>query len=390
MRRLSLIFSVALIAGLLGSAQASTLLDGGAPDGPTGGGMTSDNVEWIAHIPLSVDGVGGRVVGDYFYTNDQHKIMIFDISDPVSPQLTGTVPMPQEWLFSREDIDTNGKIMIIPNTAGAGSVPPDGLGTLYVIDVEDKTNPVIIGKAPGGQHTQSCVLDCKWAYGSDGSIHDLRNPAKPKLVKQKWGDGMPAQGGHDVEEVAPGLVLTATQPMMLLDARKDPRRPKLLAQGGNDDFRFIHSVRWSRNTKDQIIVAGGETNFKPRCSETNGAFMTWDASNWKKTRTFKMLDEYRMTNGTYADGKPAVNQAGCSSHWLEPHPKFRNGGIVAVAFFEHGTRFIDVSSKGKIKEVGYFMPWAGSTGAAYWVTNEIVYAVDYNRGIDILRFTGKK
>jgi hypothetical protein len=357
--------------------------------GPSSGGLSSDNVEHIRHIPISIDGVGGRVVGKWFYTNDQNKIMIFSLKDPEDPQLTGVVPMPQEWLLSREDIDTNGKIMVIPNTAGAGSVPPDGTGQLYVIDVEDKTNPQIIGKAPGGQHTQSCILDCKWAYGSNGNIHDLRNPAKPKLMKEKWGDGMPASGGHDIEEIAPGLVLTATQPMMLLDVRKDPLHPKLLAVGRNEDMRFIHSVRWA-SPNDDFIVAGGETNFRARCAENNGAFMTWDASKWKKTHTFHMIDEYRMVNGTYADGNPTVNQGGCSSHWLEPHPDFHNGGIVAVAFFEHGTRFIDVSPKGKIKEVGWFMPWAGSTGAAYWVTKEIVYAVDYNRGIDILRFKNKK
>lgn len=34
------------------------------------------------------------------------------------------------------------------------------------------------------------------------------------------------------------------------------------------------------------------------------------------------------------------------------------------------------------------LPSAGSTSAAYWITRDIVYAVDYTRGIDILRYTG--
>jgi hypothetical protein len=372
MRKTAILGLAVLLAGMVVPADA----------GPSQGGIASNNVEFIRHIPLSIDGVGGRVVGKWFYTNDQNKIMIFDISKPEDPQLTGVLPMPQEWLFSREDLDTNGKILVMPNTIA---------GVLYIIDVEDKSNPQIISEVSGASsHTSSCVFDCKYVWNSNGQIVDIRNPAKPKLTKQKWGDGLPAQTGHDVEEIAPGLVLTATQPMMLLDARKDPLRPKLRALGASEDGRFIHSTRWARGTKDKFILAGGETNFKPRCSDTNGAFMTWDASKWRRTRTFHMIDEYRMVNGTYSDGKPAVNQAGCSSHWLEPHPDFRNGGIVAVAFFEHGTRFIDVSPAGKIKEVGYFMPWAGSTGAAYWVTDEIVYAVDYNRGIDVLRFKSKK
>ena len=60
-----------------------------------------------------------------------------------------------------------------------------------------------------------------------------------------------------------------------------------------------------------------------------------------------------------------------------------------MGWYEHGTRFLRVSSKGKISEVGYFLPAGGSTSAAYWVGRNIVYAVDYNRGLDILRFTGK-
>jgi hypothetical protein len=175
---------------------------------------------------------------------------------------------------------------------------------------------------------------------------------------------------------------------MLLDVH-NPLKPKLLAMGRNMDGRFIHTGRWT-NLKDKFLLMAGETNNRVRCNETSAAFMTWDASKWRKTHTFNMIDEYRMVNGTYVDGNPTVNQVGCSSHWHEAHPDFSNGGIVAGAFFEHGTRFIDVSNKGKIKEVGWFMPAAGSTGAVYWITDEILYTVDYNRGIDILRWTGGK
>jgi hypothetical protein len=347
--------------------------------GPSAGGLSSDNVEFIRHIPLATNGVGGRLIDGWFYANDQNKIMIFDVSTPDDPQLTGVLPMPQEWLLSREDLDGNGKILVVPNTV---------TGALYIVDVEDKANPQIISQLDGASsHTTSCVLDCLWAYNSNGEIIDLRNPAKPKLMKEKWGEGKPAASGHDIEEVAPGLVLTATQPIMLLDARKDPRKPKLLAVGGNPDGRFIHTARWPGG-KDKFLLMAGETNFKPRCDQASAAFMTWDASKWKRTGSFTMIDEYRMSNGTHLDGSPPANVS-CSTHWHEAHPKFRNGGLVAAAFFEHGTRFIDVSSKGKIKEVGWFLPHAGSTSAAYWITKDIVYTLDYNRGIDVIRFTGK-
>src|SRR5688500_10107039 len=98
MRKISILLGAMALAAsvLVQAAPAATV------DVPSAGGISSDNVEWIKHIPLSVDGVGGRVVCRYFYTNDQNKIMIFDLKDPLNPELTGTVLMPQEWLYSRE------------------------------------------------------------------------------------------------------------------------------------------------------------------------------------------------------------------------------------------------------------------------------------------------
>ena len=377
MKKIALLLTTLLLAAAAAAPSSASVPE--LAYGPSHGGLSTDNVEFIRHIPLATNGVGGRMIDGWFYANDQNKIMIFDTSTPEDPQLTGVLPMPQEWLLSREDLDGNGEILVVPNTVS---------GTLYIVDVEDKSNPTIISQLNGAQsHTSSCVLNCRWVYNSNGQIIDLRDPAKPKLMKEKWGEGMPASSGHDVEEVAPGLVLTATQPIMLLDARKDPLNPKLLATGSNKDGRFIHTARWPGG-KDKFLLMAGETNFKVRCDQASAAFMTWDASQWKRTKTFTMIDEYRMSNGTHVDGSPPANLS-CSTHWHEAHPTFNDGGIVAAAFFEHGTRFIDVSSKGKIKEVGWFLPHAGSTSAVYWINKEIVYTLDYNRGIDVLRFNGK-
>ena len=63
--------------------------------------------------------------------------------------------------------------------------------------------------------------------------------------------------------------------------------------------------------------------------------------------------------------------------------------MLAAGWYHSGTRFLDVDAKGKIKEVGWFLPNGGGTSGAYWITDEIVYAVDYTRGIDVLRYTGK-
>ena len=382
-------FSIVAALGLMAAALAAP-----ASGGPTTGGLATDNVEHVKHIPLAQNGVGGRLIGKFFYMNDQNKVMVFDVSDPLDPQMVGQVLMPQEWQFSREDLDGNGEILVVPNTASGqndGNVQTDSVANaVYIIDVEDKTNPTIISKVPGAaQHTFSCVLDCTWAYGSSGKIIDLRNPAKPKLLKETWGEGTPAgNSGHDVEEVAPGLVMTATQPMMLLDARKDPANPKVIAVADRIED-YMHQARWPNAMKDRFLLAASETTMNGRCNERSGSFQTWDARSWKRDGRFKLIDKFTPVNGIVVDGNP-VAQRNCTAHWIEEHPDFKNGGYVAAGFYDHGTRFFKVSKSGKISEAGYFMAYAGQASAAYWITDDIVYTVDYNRGLDILRFTPPK
>ena len=376
-----------LTAILAASALALTGL-GSATAGPQDG-FTSDNVEYVKHVPFEVGtATGAKVIGDYLYVTSWKDFTIYDIKDPENPTMVSKTLFAEDtadqgtgFRFENEDVATNGKILIF-----AQQLP---VTDLFVYDVEDKTNPVLLSRTSGaGAHTTECVLDCKWLYNSSGGIVDLRDPTAPKLLPNKWTEGMPASGSHDVNEVAPGLVITSSRPIMVLDA-KNPASPKLLAIGDDEKITGgIHSNRWPRKGKDKIAMFSSESNGTGRCSGSNGAFMSWDASKYKKTKTLSLLDIYQLESGTYTDGSPPVNGLGCSAHWFQEHPTFKNGGLVALGSYEHGTRFVTVSSKGKIELVGWFVPNAGSTSAAYWVTDELVYSVDYSRGIDILRYTG--
>jgi hypothetical protein len=87
-----------------------------------------------------------------------------------------------------------------------------------------------------------------------------------------------------------------------------------------------------------------------------------------------------------------VNALGCSGHWFSVREKrvgrYDGTYLVAAAWYEHGTRFLTVDRRtGKIRQVGYFQPVRGSASAAYWIRGtHFVYVVDYQRGVDILRF----
>lgn len=373
---------IALLAAALMAAGALVTGVGPAGAAPTLGGLTSDNVEWVDYVPFDVGTASGaKIIGDYMYVTSWRNFSIYDVSDPLAPELVKTVPF--GFAFENEDVDGTNEIMIFSE-----ELPRP---TLHVWDVEDKTNPVEIATLAGaGQHTMSCLQKCKWLYGSDGNIIDLRDPAAPKLLPKRWNEGLPGANAHDINEIAPGRVLTSSDPMMLLDT-KNPAKPKLLA-AAQPMGEFIHSSKWPQMGRDKFALSTGETwlpGSDARCDDTSGGFTTWDASKWKKTKTLTRIETFRPASGTYADGHPPSGTTfGCSTHWFEPSPDFRNGGTVAVTMFNHGTHFMGVDAKGHITDDGFFLPHAGNSAAAYWMTDEIVYSVDLQKGFDILKWNG--
>lgn len=364
---------------------------------PTPGGVTLGPVEYVAYVPF--DGstsTGVTIQGDYMYLTSWKAISIYDISDPENPVQTDSLPV--GFMFENEDVE------ITPDANYLFFSQELPVEDFHVYDIEDKSNiQLVTTLAGGGDHTFTCLLKCKWGYGSDGTIINLADPTDPKIAAaqntpESWHTKVGVAGGaHDLTEVKPGyaIVSTLSGPLMYIDAR-DPMNPKVLALGEKQAESYLfHSGEWPNAGNDRWLLMQGEDNFNPRCApEANGPFMVYDTQGWQKTHTFKLSDHYAVQNGTFTDGNPPANGLGCSAHWFESHPTFDNGGIVAMGYYEHGTRFFNVTNKGKIEEAGVFLPYAGSTSAAYWASkspkNDIVYAVDYTRGIDVLRYTGKE
>ena len=342
--------------------------------------FASDNVELVASVPLDGSSAGARIVGSRMFVITSNGLTIFDISDPLKPEKLGGLSVRLDPAhFSPEDVDTNGKILIV-----RGPLPA---ADLLVIDVSDSRNPRLVAEVPqAGNHTMTCVLDCAYAYGSDGVIVDLTKPSAARIVGNWAGSkaGAAAQK-HDVIEVRSGIVLAASNPLLLLDARRDPSDPRIVSAAPIPEHVFAHGAEWPRSGRDRFLLVGGETDSPGRCEEmAKGELVIFDASSWGRGGGLEMVDEYRVKGGVFSDGGAPVATA--CGHWFDTHPGFENGGSVAMAWYEHGVRFLDVSPQGQIEELGYFMPVDGSTSAAYWVTDDIVYATDYNaRGIDILR-----
>ncbi|HEX2031529.1 MAG TPA: hypothetical protein VHL78_09030 [Actinomycetota bacterium] len=387
------------------------------------GGFSTDNVEWLGAIPIHTGTSGGMLVGDHYYLTDPRGVFIYDVSDPASPELTGSLLAVQTGthaIFAQEEPETNGEILLVNgiDAAGAttGEAPPSN-GWLLVVDVSDPSAPTVIGRTRVYDHTWTCILDCTYAIGRTGHIIDLTDPTNPQRVAN-WRDHVDGDDYmHDFIEVAPGRVMGAGQPSLYLDVR-NPLQPVELARI-DPGFHSLgyHGASWPNGGRDSLLLMGAEvappgaTNLAgDDCNDPSvHAVATYDATDvrrvdkkqfgvggeggrpgWEKQRqraTFHKLEEWRVEGrGVYADGNAPYHTLFCG-HWFDPHPDWRNGGVLAMAHYDWGTRFLDVDPDGSMEQIGWFQPVQGYTGAAKWITDEIVYVHDYRRGLEILRFT---
>lgn len=350
---------------------------------PSAGAVgVGENIEWVGTVPLTNDSAGAIRHGDWFYVTTSTTLQIYDISDPVSPSLMSVLPFVQSPQFAQEDLDTNGEILLIDDS---------------VIDVSDKANPEVLSTHGGSSHTITCILDCTWAYASNGRIIDLTDPANPRTTDSRWNTETSVTSSHDVTEIAPGLVVTSSDPVIFLDAREDPEHPVLIGEGPKRN-RFTHSNLWPHEGQDKFLLVSGEGGNLPPgpCDGPSDHFVTMDATegwptydedgNLIKLGTFTPLGEYRVGQGLPTEGQSPANQ--WCTHWFDPHPTYRDGGLVAMAWYEHGVRMLDIQDDGSIEETGWYVPVGGMTSDVNWITDRIMYATDYQRSVDIFRYTG--
>ena len=378
---------------------------------PGVGGFISPNLSYVATLPLDSPGVGARVVQigkqRRLYVTGVRGLTIYDVTKPELPMVLGHLELPN-WENEDVAVSKDGSTVLISEWTGT---------YMHVIDASNPLAPKPVGFIPNNAgHVVSCVDDpCNWVYGSEGSIIDLRDKTKPTLLARGWAAqlGLP-KNGHNVERDEAGIVWTDTRPIAALDVR-DPAKPRLIATGQSPAearTAYQHNLmrpgaaQYKQRNRDEtyvppsnglragevIYTVGEAVLYGPDniCHDNSGPFATYSVAGFERggRDRFKLLDVFRPVNGTYMEnGDPAVSGFGCSAHWFTIHP---DGRTVANAWYEHGTRLLRVNPRdGKISQIGYFQPVVGAASAAYWVGDSHIYVVDYERGIDILRYNPK-
>lgn len=411
------------VAGLAGSGSARAGL------------IMSDNIEQVGANPsqLAISGCFMRSA-PVFVTSGVDSIRVYDVSDPLSPTLTGVLP---QALFENEAMTCGERrtpegvrrfVLVGVDLVAAAPTQPEhvnaGGGQLSIVDVTDPTAPTITASAPGltSTHTVACVdgAQCRYAYsaGDSGSgtfsVFDLRDLDAPQEVDgDRAADGLQAfaspTAGHKWNFDAAGVgTHTGFDGSSMWSTRK-PARPRLLAttglagQGEDPDFEgyndFIHHNSFRPNAKrfepgarpslrhGNVLLVTEEDYEQTDCALA-GSFQTWWVKRLDgKPGSIVPLDKVELADlGSF----PLPQGAFCSSHWFD----YRAGGLVAVGFYGGGLQVLDVTDPRDIRPHAHAIWGASEVWDALWVPvyedgvatardTNVVYAIDLLRGLDV-------
>jgi hypothetical protein len=400
--------------------------------------VNSPNVRLAATFPETT-GISGCFLrtAPLFVMSSLDSLSVFDVSDPVAPQLVGTLP---NLVFENEAIncgerkakagterfaligvDTYDVTADIQHTASAA-----GGKSVIVVDVTDPAHPHIRSSAmtTTSTHTVACVddRDCRYAYSAGGrttfSMIDLADLDMPREVDSDLATAgvqpfASPSGGHKWNFDAAGFgTHTGYNGSSVFDA-SDPRHPRLVTTTGlagrgldadgvtpNGYNDFIHHNSYRPNAEafqpdaepsfahGNVLLVTEEDYDDVDCS-TAGSFQTWWVKRLDGTPdAIVPLDKVELADlGSF----PSPAGAFCSAHWFDWHPT----GIVTVGYYGGGTQLVDVRTARDLKPYGHAVWGASEVWDSYWVPDyskkdvrtegrtNIVYSVDLVRGLDV-------
>ncbi|HEY3006093.1 MAG TPA: hypothetical protein VGJ44_27340 [Kribbellaceae bacterium] len=387
------------------------------------------NVHFVTNVP-DVTAISGCFAksAPYFYTSTVHSIAVYDVHDPLAPQLTGLLP---DLVFENEAMNCGEKkvdgslvrFVLVgidltqASTDDIAHVRPVGYDEFLVVDVTDPHHPTIRSRAKtsSSTHTVTCVRDtaCDYVYTAGGSVVDLTDLDNPRELtvlsdspamrpNAAFSDGVGHKWNFDTAGYG---VHTGSGGSAVYDVR-DPAHPKLVtstdatgtAPGWND---FIHhnsdrpnAGAFQPGTAPSVangnVLLVTEEDYENTDCATAGSFQTWYVDKLDGTpAAIHPLD--RINPVDPGEGVALPDEAFCSAHWFDFHPS----GIVAQGYYQGGLRLIDVRDPRNLVEFGYFAPGLSEVWDAYWVPvrnsqgiatgrkTNIVYTADLVRGLDV-------
>src|SRR3954462_8036216 len=144
---------------------------------PSAHAAASPNVHPLARLPELAAAISINFIGDTMFVSTVSGLYSYDVSEPASPKLLGSVP---HYLWENEDMDVDPvrkRLFISRDPRGftspavPGSVFP--FGALEIYDVSDPSDMRLLNFVPlEAGHTTTCVNRCDsvWTAGPVASI----------------------------------------------------------------------------------------------------------------------------------------------------------------------------------------------------------------------------
>lgn len=319
---------------------------------------------------------GAAHLDNNLYITTIDRLSIYDVSNPVVPTLVGTAPSPRS--IYGELISTDGSTLLTNNGLTGG--------TFDIWNVEDKTNPVLVATMTGiGDEHVSCLLECNWAYGSDGTIVDMRVREHPKRRSKNWKEivGLSKDHFHRLDEFRLGYMATAPRegPPVVMQVTR-PMRPRIIARTKvprRVPNAFLYS-EWARAGHDRFVIASSETQ---TCDDQHqGALISFDTRGWPRDRAFEIADTFKYRGRRESESEERT----CRSFYFSLHPSFRNGGLILLPNGLEGMRIVKMDRAGQMTQLESFIPPVSDVWLAFWMDEEIFYALNTTGEVYVLRY----
>lgn len=424
---------ISVLAALSAAVLTAGLLAAGPTRAAAPKGDMSSNVTFITNLPEMATAISINFLkNDVMVVSTVTGIYTYDVANGVNPRLLGSFP---GYIWENEDVSVDVERSLIflsrdPRGFTSPATTAFPYGAVQIIDASDPTLLKLLSVVllPSG-HTTTCVDGCRylwtagpakgltqpadWTGGRPVFATDITNPAKPKVcpdpIDTHRNDGK-TDYTHDVQVDSHGIAWVSgsggIRGYWVKGRHKDASdgtmkvatgcHPVPYAGGGTQlgDLTRRGGVMHNSWHPTYLGVDGRKGDLLLATEEVTGAscagsgkFATYDLRGTYQGQGFRNIAQthFRMKQlGTWTP-EHAPGAPGCdSAHYFQD----RGDGLISMAFYSQGTRFLDVRDPRHIRQVAYYRPSNANTWAAYW-HNGFVYIADFTRGVDVIKLTGK-
>jgi len=379
---------------------------------------SGENMKVVANLPL--DNADGGVAASDIELHGTHAfigsytegLVIADISDPLKPKRAGVFSCGGGSQYDVQ-LSADATLALLTTDSGGASCLPDGKSGSMVIDVTDKTRPVLKSfiETTVGSHTHT--LDDKTLYinnyptsYSKLEIYDLTDAAAPKKLSELSFGGEDSIHDSYVDHRPDGRSLLYAASIGYTDVVDvtDPKTPKILQRLADPAVTISHQAE-PNPARDTLVVTdellGGQD--VPVCGQLpvrlgEGILPAiGDPTDTGAIHFYKLEKDGTMLNGGDGTGKIGTfnlpvdlnPSGGCTVHVLWQAPDVNR---LTAAWYGRGTHVVDYQDPAAPKLLASYLPTGANTWAAkphrvggksYLFTGDIV------RGMDVLEYTGE-